>query len=105
MEIPLLGVDIPTWIILLLTLLVLVYQHSARKFRLIQDLGVPGPRPFPIIGTSYGAMLNGIGPSMLMNTKKYGRVYGAFTGTSPVLVVSDTEILKHVLVSISMSWQ
>ena len=32
------------------------------------------------------------------NVKKYGKVFGSFTGTSPTLTTIDTELIKSVFV-------
>ncbi|ELU00337.1 hypothetical protein CAPTEDRAFT_229084 [Capitella teleta] len=98
MEIPFLGFGIPTWLVLVVTTVVLLYKYSTRKFKVLKELGVPGPKAYPLVGTQYKAMTAGVGEADLEYIKKYGKVYAGFSGDCPILVVADTDMLKQILV-------
>eukprot|EP00914_Ancora_sagittata_P013173 GHVO01025656.1.p1 GENE.GHVO01025656.1~~GHVO01025656.1.p1 ORF type:complete len:508 (-),score=72.24 GHVO01025656.1:72-1595(-) len=98
MEIPLLGFNLPTWLILLVTSAILLYKYLTRNLNVLKDLGYDGPKPYPIIGTFYNTAKLGIGHAPEVNMKKYGKVYAEYSGGSPVLVVGDIDILKKILV-------
>ena len=89
------------WIILtLLFLAILIYWHYVVTFTVLKDLGLRGPTPLPIIGTLWGFILyrTSLHERQLKNLKSYGRVFGYYLFTTPVVVVSDPEILKVILV-------
>ena len=99
MEIPLLGLDVPTWLVLVLTSVVLFYKYSTSKFGQLKELGLPGPKAYPFLGTNLRAMQIGFGPADLENIKKYGKVHGIYFSSRATIVVADTDMLKQIMVS------
>ncbi|KAI4884177.1 hypothetical protein NFI96_027847 [Prochilodus magdalenae] len=63
-----------TWSLLLLLISIsLLYEYSSK--RLFRNLGIPGPRPLPFIGTIL-EYWKGIHVYDLECLRKYGRVWG-----------------------------
>uniref|UniRef100_A0A8C5B9V8 Cytochrome P450 3A27-like n=1 Tax=Gadus morhua TaxID=8049 RepID=A0A8C5B9V8_GADMO len=87
--------SVTTWtlIVLALTLLLL---YGIWPFTFFTKMGVDGPRPFPFVGTMpyYIRSLN----FSFECSKKYGDVWGQFEGRSPLLMVTDPDMLKVILV-------
>uniref|UniRef100_A0A667Y374 unspecific monooxygenase n=1 Tax=Myripristis murdjan TaxID=586833 RepID=A0A667Y374_9TELE len=73
-----------------------LYLYGIWPFSFFKKLGIPGPRPMPFVGTMHN-MSKGIRFELECH-KKYGDVWGMFDGRSPVLVLSDPEMIKAVLV-------
>ncbi|XP_066264682.1 cytochrome P450 3A11-like [Branchiostoma lanceolatum] len=88
-----------TWILAGI-LPVLFYLYYIRPLSLFKKMGVPGPRPWPVIGDFFGQMKRGIwNPDHHVKMlREYGEVYGLFSGSMPVLFVSDPEMLREILV-------
>ncbi|XP_060140803.1 cytochrome P450 3A28-like isoform X1 [Globicephala melas] len=91
-----LSFSVETWV-LLATSLVLLYLYGTYSHGRFKKLGIPGPRPLPYFGNilSYRKGLwefdNGC-------FKKYGKIWGCYEGQQPLLVVTDPDIIKTVLV-------
>ena len=89
------------WVILTIVLLaVLVYWHYVVNFTYFKDIGLRGPAPLPLVGNFLNFVLYArtLHDRLLEDQKAYGRIYGMYLMKTPVIVVSDPEILKVVLV-------
>ncbi|XP_056662448.1 cytochrome P450 3A4-like isoform X2 [Monodelphis domestica] len=71
--------------------------YGTRTHKLFKNLGIPGPTPLPFIGTvlSYHKGIEGFDYGCF---KKYGKTWGFFDGTKPVLAIMDPETIKTVMV-------
>uniref|UniRef100_A0A673KP47 unspecific monooxygenase n=1 Tax=Sinocyclocheilus rhinocerous TaxID=307959 RepID=A0A673KP47_9TELE len=93
-------IDLPslsvTWtlVVLLLTLLCIygVWPHGFFK-----KLGIPGPRPWPFFGT-FLSYTKGFCNFDMECAKKYGKVWGIYDGRLPILMVTDLEMIKAIMV-------
>lgn len=67
-----------------------------RKYSFWSDRGVAGPRPLPVFGNSLPFMLRSTAEVDVENCRKYGRLYGLYEGTTPILVVHDADLLQAI---------
>lgn len=83
----------------LLTFLVYIwYNGRKRTFEFFKNIGVDGPSPNLFFG-NMKEMKEGVHEKLEKWRKQYGKTFGYFEGPKPILVTSDVEILKHVLIS------
>ncbi|XP_049988872.1 cytochrome P450 3A11 isoform X2 [Alexandromys fortis] len=90
------ALSLETWALLAITL-VLLYRFGTRKHDVFKKQGIPGPKPLPFLGT----LLNyykGLWKFDSECYKKYGKIWGLFDGQTPVLAITDTEMMKNILV-------
>lgn len=93
-------IDLPslsvTWtlVVLVITLLFIygVWPHGFFK-----KLGIPGPRPWPFLGT-FLSYTKGLCNFDMECAKKYGKVWGIYDGRLPILMVTDLEMIKAIMV-------
>ncbi|EDV26416.1 uncharacterized protein TRIADDRAFT_13672, partial [Trichoplax adhaerens] len=73
------------------------YQYFVRPLSYFQKLNIPGPKPSLFVGTAFSQEYGGhLG--QINCIKKYGKVYGAFLGVKPVIVLTDPEMIKELMV-------
>ena len=97
----LLGIIQSHWILSLIILVAtLVYVHFIIYFGEIRKLGLPGPKPVPILGNlidlfrDQGQMHKTVDRFV----KQYGRVFGMYFMKTPAVVVSDLQIIKEIMI-------
>uniref|UniRef100_A0A8C1W5H2 unspecific monooxygenase n=1 Tax=Cyprinus carpio TaxID=7962 RepID=A0A8C1W5H2_CYPCA len=69
-----------------------VWPHGFFK-----KLGIPGPRPWPFFGT-FLSYTKGFFNFDMECAKKYGKVWGIYDGRLPILMVTDLEMIKVIMV-------
>lgn len=62
-------------------------------------MNIPGPEPVPFIGNGMDIINKGLIQHDMDIIKKYGKIVGYFEGSEPVLLVSDVNLLKSILIS------
>ncbi|XP_071461708.1 cytochrome P450 3A4-like [Marmota flaviventris] len=85
-----------TWVLLGISLL-LLYLYGTYSHGYFKKLGIPGPTPLPFFGT----LLNyrrGVSNFDTECYKKYGKTWGLFEGSQPVLATTEPSIIKTVLI-------
>ena len=94
------NIDIYTWLALIFGFLVLIYWQGLRRYNsILGGSPLPGPKPWPWIGNLLDIFKYGGIHKMFLNYfYKYGRVYKSCFGRSPIIVVTDPEIVKQILV-------
>ena len=91
-----------TFILLLLiflSLLVVYLLHIRRCYDFFKQLGINGPSPTFLLGNLADfARTKRISVTIQNWTRQFGRVYGYFEGHTPILVVSDPDILNNIFI-------
>lgn len=92
--------NFPWLISLVVVLTALIYWAGVSSYSLISHVELPGPKPWPYVGNLIEAMckLGGLHKAFMEYDKKYGKVYKMYLGREPIIVVTDVEMLKHILV-------
>ncbi|KAM4814486.1 cytochrome P450 3A21-like [Urocitellus parryii] len=88
--------SIETWVLLAI-FLVLLYLYGTYSHGLFKTLGIPGPTPLPLFGTLL-YYCKGFWQYDVQCHEKYGKMWGLYHGQQPVLVITDPEMIKTVLV-------
>ncbi|XP_048237551.1 cytochrome P450 3A29-like [Haliotis rufescens] len=88
-------VDVPLNLLLAIAAAVLVYKYGTRNYDYFKKQGIPGPTPYPIIGSSLSFL---IFSKFYSWKQQYGNIFGIFIGKVPALVISDLDILNEVFV-------
>ncbi|XP_069132182.1 cytochrome P450 3A29-like isoform X2 [Argopecten irradians] len=93
-----LGFAVPLWLVLIVVIVALYTYMMSRHHGTFKKLNIPGPAPWPIIG-SLPDISKGIHDFQNNAFKKYGKVFGYYGGLRPqTLVVGDKEMLRQILV-------
>ncbi|XP_054713619.1 cytochrome P450 3A31-like [Uloborus diversus] len=84
--------------ILGLTTLFLLYWLSTRRHNYWKERGVIYDKPIPFFGSLLRAFTKPAQDVEYERYKKYGRIYGHFEGTRPVISVAEPALLKNIMV-------
>ncbi|XP_070556746.1 cytochrome P450 3A24-like [Ptychodera flava] len=91
------GIELPTSLLLGVTVIVLVYLYSTWPFSTFKNMGIPGPKPWPLFGNVF-ELSAGRYKKDLEWVSKYGKVFGTYEGRHPILVFADPELCKQICV-------
>ncbi|KAI1298608.1 Cytochrome P450 3A21 [Halotydeus destructor] len=80
-------------------LVVYTYLWYRKTYSFWSRRGVNGPTPWPIVGNLWPLFFNSYKKVDLANLKKYGKIYGYYEGTQPVLAISDPVILEKIYIT------
>ncbi|XP_025114691.1 uncharacterized protein LOC112576449 [Pomacea canaliculata] len=92
------GTDVPLYILLLAVVCILLCIYGTWPFGLWKSLGIDGPNPEAFFGNQRELNREGNQTCFRKWTQRYGRTFGIYSGRQPLLVTSDLDILKEVLV-------
>ncbi|XP_041359775.1 cytochrome P450 3A8-like [Gigantopelta aegis] len=90
--------DISEWTLVVAVVVVSYVTYMSWTHGMFRALGIKGPTPLPVLGNSLVQLRMGIHGADVYHMQQYGHVYGSFETRFPVLVVSDAELLKHIMV-------
>jgi len=84
---------------ILLVVIVAYLWHIRKIYNFFNRLNIPGPPPTFFFG-NFADLAKTKRISVLIQqwTEKYGRVFGYFEGHTPILVVSDPDILQDIFI-------
>lgn len=87
-----------TLFILLLT--TFIYKLK-RVYRVFEEMGLPGPQPRFFFGNALELFSHKKHSAACLAewTEKYGKVYGYFIGHTPIICVSDPDMLQEVFIT------
>ncbi|XP_035669261.1 cytochrome P450 3A8-like [Branchiostoma floridae] len=88
-----------TWV-LLAALSVLFYLYCMRPMNMLKKMGIPHPKPLPVIGNMHQTMKTGVWnpDAQVERINKFGAVYGSYMGRTVYITISDPEMLREVFV-------
>uniref|UniRef100_A0A8C4GX79 unspecific monooxygenase n=1 Tax=Dicentrarchus labrax TaxID=13489 RepID=A0A8C4GX79_DICLA len=78
-------------------MLFLILRYGYAPYGFFKKIGIPGPKPFPFIGT-FLEYKKGIHNFDTECYHKYGKMWGVYDGRQPLLAIMDTAMIKTVLV-------
>lgn len=79
-----------------------LYYYFTKNFHHWKNLGIPGPRPLPLVGnfkdaitktTAFGDIFK-----QLYEEYKHEPVFGIFFKYRPILLVNDLDLIKDILI-------
>uniref|UniRef100_A0A3B3R129 Cytochrome P450 3A n=1 Tax=Paramormyrops kingsleyae TaxID=1676925 RepID=A0A3B3R129_9TELE len=85
-----------TWT-LLITFFILLILYGVWPYGFFRNLGIPGPRPLPFVGT-FLSYIWGFHNFDVQCFNKYGSIWGIFDGRQPLLMITDPAMIKTVMV-------
>ncbi|CAF1368232.1 unnamed protein product [Adineta steineri] len=98
MSLFLIGDSITLTLLVLLILIFVYYVYNLRTNNIFRRTGMPGPAPIPLLGEMFNVMRRGMYKNDTALVKKYGKIIGVYEGTTPVILLSDPDILRNVLI-------
>ncbi|XP_038200910.1 cytochrome P450 3A11-like [Arvicola amphibius] len=90
------ALSLETWLLLAI-ILMLLYLLGTQNHDIFKKQGIPGPKPLPFLGTLLYCY-KGIWKFDIECYKKYGKIWGLFEGPTPLLTITDPDMIKNVLV-------
>ncbi|KAI0235209.1 Cytochrome P450 3A24 [Lamellibrachia satsuma] len=73
-------------------------SYSTRHFGCFKDQGIPGPRPWPVIGNMHTSIRMGQIEAQQYWNKKYGKRIGMFVGSFPIFMTTDPDMVRSIMV-------
>ncbi|XP_065944538.1 cytochrome P450 3A43-like isoform X2 [Magallana gigas] len=86
------------WILVCISLYMLAYLYSRWEHSLFRKYGIPGPLPTPFVGISPKYRRTGVALTDKELARKYGDIVGVYMGHRPLLLVSNPDTIKAIMV-------
>ncbi|XP_052227092.1 cytochrome P450 3A21-like isoform X9 [Dreissena polymorpha] len=99
MAVDILGIlTLPNWLCGVMATLLAVCLYTWYKQRLFHRLGIPTKKTVFLLGDFVDMVRWGFSYLGMDLYKRYGKVFGIYVGNVPALVISDPDIIKHIMV-------
>ncbi|CAF1217843.1 unnamed protein product [Adineta steineri] len=85
-------------LLVLLILIFIYYVYNLRTNNIFRRIGMTGPAPIPFLGEMFNVIRRGMYKNDVALVKKYGKIVGIYEGTVPIILVTDLDILRNVLI-------
>ena len=86
-------------VVLLLIVIVTYLWHIRQAYTFFTKLNIPGPPPVLFFGNFLDVFKSRrLSLNIQQWTKKYGRIFGYYEGHTPILVISDPDILQDIFI-------
>ena len=85
-----------------LLLLIIIYIYKIKRiYHVFRDMGLSGPVPRFFLGNAIELFTHGKHSAACLAewTKVYGKLYGYFIGHTPIICVSDPDILQEIFIT------
>ena len=82
------------------TVLLVTYwvKNYLDKRKFFEKMNLPGPKPWPLLGNLGGIMRDGVHEYDLKQISTYGKTFGYFEGSFPVIITTDPKLIKSYLI-------
>lgn len=91
------------WVVLSICLLLIInYVYKLKKFyRIFDQMGLSGPKPRFFFGNAVEVFTHSEHSAACLAewTQIYGKLYGYFLGHTPIICVSDPDLLQEIFVT------
>ncbi|CAF2955596.1 unnamed protein product [Rotaria sp. Silwood2] len=86
-------------ITVLLAVIIAYFFHLRQAYEFFKRLNIPGPPPILLFGNFLDFVkTKRLSISITQWTEKYGRIFGYFEGHTPILVISDPDLLQDIFI-------
>ncbi|CAF2147910.1 unnamed protein product [Rotaria magnacalcarata] len=91
----------PILMVMVLSLLVVYIYNFNQIYNTFQGMGLPGPAPRFFFGNLIELFSHSRHSAACLSdwTKKYGKIYGYFIGHTPIICISDPDVLQEIFVT------
>ncbi|CAG2115264.1 unnamed protein product, partial [Medioppia subpectinata] len=71
----------------------------SRNFGFFEKLGLKGPKPVIIFGNHLDQLFASKPDLEVQRMRKYGKIYGIFEGSRPIIQVADPAVIKQIMMT------
>lgn len=89
-------------LLFILCLLVMIYIYKLKKtYQFFNEMGLSGPKPRFFFGNAIELFAHKEHSAACLSewTQLYGKIYGYFIGHTPIICVSDPDLLQEIFVT------
>ncbi|CAF1093630.1 unnamed protein product [Adineta steineri] len=80
------------------------YIYNLLTNNVFRRIGIPGPTPIPFLDEIFNVIRKGLYKNDMDLVKKYGKIVGIYEGTSSIILLSDPDLLRNVLIKDSYAF-
>ncbi|CAG2117140.1 unnamed protein product, partial [Medioppia subpectinata] len=82
----------------IISALIGLYLYLSRNFNYWSSRGIKGPKPIILLGNVWELFFRTFQEVEDNRLEKYGKIYGAYMGSKPQLVVAEPELVKNIMI-------